>query len=236
LASGRPQEERARMARTKAQAASSAVGGKRKKPDTPPESKDPHEMVCDIMTNIADCVMENMVLLVDFLPEMFYKNSAGAKAKKKAAKKDGDPKKKRGLTGYLLFGKEVRINLKEEGSTIAPKEVMAEIAKRWKLLTPSQKESYQERAGSHTDEQPLALPAPVPVAVEAPAAKKQKKKAEAPAPAPAPALAAAVVAPAAEESEEDKAKREKMEKKQRKKEKKEKKRREEAEAAAAAAK
>jgi len=167
---------------------------------------------------------------------MFYKNSAGAKAKKKAAKKDGEPKKKRGLTGYLLFGKEVRINLKEEGSTIAPKEVMAEIAKRWKLLTPSQKESYQDRAGSHTDEQPLALPAPVPVAVEAPAAKKQKKKAEAPAPAPAPALAAAVVAPAAEESEEDKAKREKMEKKQRKKEKKEKKRREEAEAAAAAAK
>jgi len=220
----------------KRKAASSAVGGKRKAADDSDETKDPHEMVCDIMTNIADCVMENMVLLVDCLPEMFYKNSAGAKAKKKAAKKDGEPKKKRGLTGYLLFGKEVRINLKEEGSTIAPKEVMAEIAKRWKLLTPSQKESYQDRAGSHTDEQPLALPAPVPVAVEAPAAKKQKKKAEAPAPAPAPALAAAVVAPAAEESEEDKAKREKMEKKQRKKEKKEKKRREEAEAAAAAAK
>jgi len=195
------------------------------------ERKDPHEMVCDIMTNIADCVMENMGLLVDCIPEMFYKNSAGAKGRTKAVAKDGEPKKKRALTGYLLFGPEVRINIKEEGSKIAPKEVMTEIAKRWKLLTPSQKESFQQRAGSPTDptdEQPLALP--VPVAVEAPAAKKQKKNAE------APAIASAVVAPAAEESEEDKAKREKKEKKQRKKEKREKKQREEAEAAAAAAK
>lgn len=197
------------------------------------ELKDPHKIVCDIMTNIADCVMENMFLLVDCIPEMFYRNSAGAKGRKKAVAKDAEPKKKRALTGYLLFGQEVRINIKEEGSKIAPKEVMTEIAKRWKLLTPSQKESFQQRAGSPTDptdEQPLALPAPVPVAVEAPAAKKQKKQAE------APALAPAVVAPAAEESEEAKAKREKKEKKQRKKEKREKKQREEAEAAAAAAK
>jgi hypothetical protein len=72
------------------------------------------------------------------------------KAKKekspKKEKADGEPKKKRGLTGYLLFSKEKRPEVKEELGEVKPTEVVTEVAKRWKALTEEERQAWNERA------------------------------------------------------------------------------------------
>ena len=72
------------------------------------------------------------------------------KAKKekspKEEKVDGEPKKKRGLTGYLLFSKEKRPEVKEELGEVKPTEVVTEVAKRWKALTEEERATWNERA------------------------------------------------------------------------------------------
>ena len=64
----------------------------------------------------------------------------------KGEKADGEPKKKRGLTGYLLFSKEKRPEVKEELGEVKPTEVVTEVAKRWKALTEEERAAWNERA------------------------------------------------------------------------------------------
>ena len=67
-------------------------------------------------------------------------------------------KKKRGMTGYLLFAKEKRGTVKEElvkGGNENPKptEVMTEVAKRWKSMSTDEQSEWNERAKSATDDE-----------------------------------------------------------------------------------
>ena len=68
------------------------------------------------------------------------------KEKKEKLKKDGSPKKKRGMTGYLLFSKENRAAVKEELGDVKPTEVVTEVAKRWKALSDDEREEWNVKA------------------------------------------------------------------------------------------
>jgi len=71
-------------------------------------------------------------------------------------KSGGDkPKVKRGPTGYLLYGADVRPAVKEEltealeeGTKLKPQDVVTEIAKRWKALSEEEQAAWKEQAAA----------------------------------------------------------------------------------------
>ena len=65
--------------------------------------------------------------------------------KEKPVKEEGD-KKRRGMTGYLLFSKEKRPEVKEELGDVKPTEVVTEVAKRWKALSDEERAAWNARA------------------------------------------------------------------------------------------
>ena len=72
---------------------------------------------------------------------------------------DAEPKKKRGTTGYLVFSKEMREEVKAEmeaelgdGEKLQPKLVVSELAKRWKDLGESEKTTWNDKAKSINDD------------------------------------------------------------------------------------
>jgi hypothetical protein len=77
---------------------------------------------------------------------------------KKAKKDEGsssadEPKKNKGTTGYLAFGKAMRPQIKaemeaelEEGTKLKPQLVVTEIAARWKALSDEEKAEWSEKA------------------------------------------------------------------------------------------
>ena len=73
-------------------------------------------------------------------------NKEKSPKKEKPEKVDGEPKKKRGITGYLLFSKEKRPEVKEELGDVKPTEVVTEVAKRWKALTDEERATWNDRA------------------------------------------------------------------------------------------
>jgi hypothetical protein len=78
-----------------------------------------------------------------------------AKKSKKETKKESDAPKKKGTTGYLLFAKEMRPDVKaeleaalEEGVKLKSSETVTEIANRWKALDDDEKGEWNEKAKS----------------------------------------------------------------------------------------
>ena len=74
------------------------------------------------------------------------KETKTAKKSPKKEKPDGEPKKKRGLTGYLLFAREKRAEVKADMGDVKPTEVITEVAKRWKALTDDERITWNTRA------------------------------------------------------------------------------------------
>ena len=74
------------------------------------------------------------------------------KAKKKSKKdKSEEPKKKRGVSGYLVFAKEMRESVKEAlvedgNETPKPTEVLTRVAKLWRDLDNEAKEVWNTKA------------------------------------------------------------------------------------------
>jgi len=76
------------------------------------------------------------------------------KAKKEEASSSADePKKKKGMTGYLLFGKEMRPEIKaemetelEDGTKLKPQDVVKAIAARWAALDDDEKAEWTVKA------------------------------------------------------------------------------------------
>ena len=73
------------------------------------------------------------------------------KEKKEKKEKSDEPKKKRGVSGYLVFAKETRQtakdNLVENGNeTPKPTEVLTEVAKMWRTLSDEDKEVWNNKA------------------------------------------------------------------------------------------
>ena len=80
---------------------------------------------------------------------------------KKTGKKEDKPekaKKKRGMTGYLLYAKETRPTVKDEliangNENPKPTEVITEVAKRWKAMNEEEQGKWNERAKTATDDE-----------------------------------------------------------------------------------
>ena len=93
--------------------------------------------------------------MADVLKRLDVKPAKETKAAKKSPKKekpDGEPKKKRGLTGYLLFAREKRGEVKAELGDVKPTEVITEVAKRWKALTDDERVTWNTWAKAEGDE------------------------------------------------------------------------------------
>tara|TARA_B100001094_G_scaffold101266_1_gene97415 strand:- start:28 stop:405 length:378 start_codon:yes stop_codon:yes gene_type:complete len=95
-----------------------------------------------------EAVMAKMEIVLDDSSSKAMKKTKKEKSakKEKKAEKEEKPKKKRGMTGYLLFSKENRADVKEEMGDVKPTEVVTEVAKRWKALTDEERGSWNERA------------------------------------------------------------------------------------------
>ena len=76
--------------------------------------------------------------------------SADKKAKREAKKLAKAGKPKRAATGYITFCVAERITIKSENSEMKPKEVVCELAKRWKALAIEERAEWNERAKSPT--------------------------------------------------------------------------------------
>jgi hypothetical protein len=74
------------------------------------------------------------------------KETKAAKKSPKKEKPDGEPKKKRGMTGYLMFAREKRTEVKAELGDVKPTEVITEVAKRWKALTDDERMTWNTQA------------------------------------------------------------------------------------------
>jgi len=86
------------------------------------------------------------------------KTKAPKKEKAPKEEKEVKPKKKRGMTGYLLYAKEMRPEVKDElieGGNESPKptEVITEVAKRWKALGDEEREEWNNRAKTEKEDQ-----------------------------------------------------------------------------------
>ena len=95
-----------------------------------------------------EAVMAKMEIVLDDSSSKAMKKTKKEKSakKEKKAEKEEKPKKKRGMTGYLLFSKENRADVKAEMGDVKPTEVVTEVAKRWKALTDEERGSWNERA------------------------------------------------------------------------------------------
>ena len=80
--------------------------------------------------------MERVLELVE------EKEGKGKGAKKPKAEKA----KRRGTTGYILYSKTNRADVKAEMEGAKPTEVVTELAKRWKGLSEPEREEWNTRA------------------------------------------------------------------------------------------
>ena len=104
-------------------------------------------MTLEIVANRIAELEKQMTAVMAKLEEKDEKPKKAKKEKSpKKEKADGEPKKKRGLTGYLLFAKEKRPEVKADLGEAKPTEVVTEVAKRWKALTEEERATWNERA------------------------------------------------------------------------------------------
>ena len=77
--------------------------------------------------------------------------SVEPKEKSVEPKKVGEPKKKRGVSGYLLYAKEMRQSAKEAlvengNETPKPTEVLTQVAKMWRDMSEEDKIVWNDKA------------------------------------------------------------------------------------------
>ena len=66
--------------------------------------------------------------------------------KKKTKKVPKDPSQKKAKSGYLVFGDEQRPVIKKQNPDFKAKDIIAEIGRRWKALTESERMQFNEKA------------------------------------------------------------------------------------------
>ena len=99
---------------------------------------------------------EALEFLGESEPKLVQKRGGGSK-KAKAKPKDAEakPKAKRPPTGYLVFSKENRADVKAElsaelgeGEKLKPQLVVKELAARWAALEEDEREAWKEQAAN----------------------------------------------------------------------------------------
>lgn len=104
------------------------------------ELKQAEEKILMLEKQLAD-VLKRLDLL-----NVVEEKKENKEKKEKKEKPETADKKKRAMTGYLLFSKEKRSEVKEELGDVKPTEVVTEVAKRWKALTSEEQEEWNVRA------------------------------------------------------------------------------------------
>ena len=103
------------------------------------------EIVANRIAELEKQMSAVMAKLEEATTEKPKKAKKEKSPKKEKPEKEDKPKKKRGMTGYLLFSKEKRPEVKEELGDVKPTEVVTEVAKRWKALTDEERGEWTER-------------------------------------------------------------------------------------------
>jgi len=101
---------------------------------------------------------ERVEELEKHMSEVMYRLGMTMEESKKWGKKPEKAKKKRGMTGYLLYAKETRPTVKDElvangNENPKPTEVITEVAKRWKSMSEDEQGKWNERAKTVTDDE-----------------------------------------------------------------------------------
>ena len=121
----------------------------------PTNNQTPLKQMSMTLEMAVERIVELERQMADVLKRLDAKPAKETKAAKKSPKKekpDGEHKKKRGLTGYLLFAREKRAEVKEELGDVKPTEVITEVAKRWKALTDDERVTWNTRAKAEGEE------------------------------------------------------------------------------------
>jgi len=100
----------------------------------------------------------------------------GSKKKGKKGKKGKKDTKKRGITGYILFGNEIRPKLKKKDPNLNFTEVAQALSKKWKKLDDDEKEEYNKRAKKENKKKQEAAKSDDDDDDEEEESKKKKKK------------------------------------------------------------
>ena len=103
-----------------------------------------------VRIEVLEKQMESVMLKLDVEKEEKKPKKEKAEKKEKKEKKD-EPKKKRGVSGYLVFAKEMRATAKDSlvengNETPKPTEVLTEVAKMWRELSEDEKSVWNEKA------------------------------------------------------------------------------------------
>lgn len=114
-----------------------------------------NERVAELEKQMAD-VMKRLGMSVEEVKKT--KKDKKEKEEKPKKEKEEKPKKKRGMTGYLLYAKEKRPEVKEEliangNENPKPTEVITEVAKRWKAMSEDEQGEWNERAKTASDDE-----------------------------------------------------------------------------------
>ena len=106
-------------------------------------------MTLEIVSKRVEELEKRMAELEQMVAAKSAKPVKEPKTSKKSPKKEkpeGEPKKRRAMTGYLLFASETRAAVKEQLGDVKPTEVITEVAKQWKALSDKEREGWNIRA------------------------------------------------------------------------------------------
>ena len=78
--------------------------------------------------------------------ELVEEKEVKRKGAKKPKAEKAEKAKRRGMTGYILYSKTNRAEVKAEMEEAKPTEVVSELAKRWKALTEEEREVWNAQA------------------------------------------------------------------------------------------
>ena len=103
------------------------------------------------MSMTLEMVAARVAELEKQMSEVMSKMDIDKPKKKEKKEKSEEPKKKRGVSGYLVFAKEMRGSAKdklvEDGNeTPKPTEVLTQVAKMWRDLDDEAKEEWNTKA------------------------------------------------------------------------------------------
>ena len=137
-------------------------------------------MTLEIVAGRIAELEKQMTAVLAKLDEKTEVTASVTKPKKEKKEKSDEPNKKRGVSGYLVYAKEMRQSAKESlvengNETPKPTEVLTQVAKMWRELDDEEREEWNAKAktinlGSGSEDEEAKE------AVEEPPKKEKKPK------------------------------------------------------------
>lgn len=105
------------------------------------------------MSMTIELLAARVEVLEKQMADMMSEEKPKKETKKEKKEKTDEPKKKRGVSGYLVFAKEMRETAKEKlvnggNESVKPTEVLTEVAKMWRDLDDEARQEWNDKAKS----------------------------------------------------------------------------------------